>query len=492
MDDSNIGRQLGHCRIEKKLGSGGMGTVYLAHHDGLHRKVAIKVLPGDLAEEPGFIERFLREARLAARLEHPNVVQVYDVGEEQGTYYICMQYVEGKSLEAILRERKRISLQESLAIAKRVAVALGTAHKLGIVHRDIKPANILISREGVVKVVDFGLAKDRDAGRSISGSGQIMGTPHYMSPEQAQSGNVDRRSDIYSLGATLYHLITGRRPFDGESPLSIVLKHVREEPVSPRLIDPSIPEAVCALIARMMSKDPSARHGAAEELVRDLDALKPGLSMVSLPSGRPRRHAAIVALPLAGILIVGIVIGMVLAGRESPLPPPPPAAAPVPPAPPPEASRAPEPAPPERPPAPRPGPGRKGALLDRVRDQKERRLTEQLIARTEEFLRAIQQKDAKAARAMADRLTFGDLTEEEGREMFLRALGGRGELESWEFEDVQVRMGGRPFGPAPHGTCVMTYRLKYPMGDLKAVQQPIHWVYRTDGAWYVTRTPRDR
>jgi len=196
-DDPLVGKELGHCTLQRKLGQGGMGAVYLAHHPGLNKSVAVKVLPGDLAGAPEFRERFIREARLAARLEHPNVVQVYDVGHEQGVHYISMQYVEGKSLDAVLKERKKLSVGEALSTTKRVAAALAAAAKLGIVHRDIKPHNILISKDGVVKVADFGLAKDEDANRSISEPGVVMGTPYYMSPEQAKGEKVDHRSDLY-------------------------------------------------------------------------------------------------------------------------------------------------------------------------------------------------------------------------------------------------------------------------------------------------------
>src|ERR1041384_3730008 len=149
-DDTLIGKEIGHCRIERKLGAGGMGAVYLAHHNGLHRSVAIKVLPPELASSREFIDRFMREARLAARLENPGVVQVFDVGSEQGVHYITMQYVEGRSLDAILKEKKKFSVAESVAIVKRVALALAAAHKLGVIHRDIKPANILLSKDGII------------------------------------------------------------------------------------------------------------------------------------------------------------------------------------------------------------------------------------------------------------------------------------------------------------------------------------------------------
>src|SRR6185295_12059156 len=254
--DPLIGKAFNHCTIQRKLGQGGMGAVYLAHHPGLNRAVAIKILPGDLASNPEFKERFFREARLAARLEHPNVVQVLDVGEQDGIHFISMQYIEGKSLDAILKEKKKLALNEARAITKRVAVALSAAAKLGIVHRDIKPHNILISKDGVVKVADFGLAKDEDSNRSISEPGVVMGTPYYMSPEQAKGEKVDHRSDLYSLGATLYHMLTGKRLYDGGSPVTIVLKQGGDEaPIPARQLEPTIPEAVDALLTRLLQKD---------------------------------------------------------------------------------------------------------------------------------------------------------------------------------------------------------------------------------------------
>src|SRR6185436_12243905 len=300
--DPLIGKEIGHCTIQRKLGQGGMGAVYPAHPPGLNRAVAIKVVPGDLASDPEFRERFFREARLAARLEHPNVVQVHDVGEELGVHYIAMQYVEGKSVDAILKDKKKLALNEALAITKRIAVALSAASKLGIVHRDIKPHNILISKDGVVKVADFGLAKDEDSNRSISEPGAIMGTPYYMPPEQAKGEKVDPRGDIYSLGATLYHMLTGKRMFDGGTPVSIVMKQINEEPVPLREIDPSVPEAVAAVVGKMLRKDPAQRFASADDLIRALDEIKnPGASVKTTPAGPPSRKAAMIALPIAGI-----------------------------------------------------------------------------------------------------------------------------------------------------------------------------------------------
>jgi serine/threonine-protein kinase len=501
--DPLIGRDVGHCRIQRKLGQGGMGAVYLAHHTGLNKSVAIKVLPPGSAGNPDFIARFLREARLAARLEHPNVVQVFDVGEEGGLYYISMQYVEGRSLEAILKERKKFSVPEAVAIAKRVAVALAAAHKMGIVHRDIKPANILLSKDGVIKVADFGLAKDKESNASISETGQIVGTPYYMSPEQAQGETLDARSDLYSLGATLYHMVTGQRAFEGHTPLSIVIKHVSQEPVPPREVDPSIPENVCAVIARLMKKRPAERYASAEELIRDLDALKqPAGSGVRTEVRPPPRRAAMVALPLAAILVVGIVIGIVLgrgdpatpAAVHAPAPPAPaPKAAPA--APKPPAPKPPEP-PPEPPPAPKPPdpapePPRppadpRAGILARIKDLQERRQTEELMARVENFLHAAKKKDLKAVRGYLDRFAFGELSDAAAGELLAKVLGEKAELDGWEFEDVQVRT--RPF-QRPGALVTMVYRLKVPKGELKA-EGTQYWVHRLTDGWVLTKPPK--
>jgi serine/threonine protein kinase len=509
--DPLVGKVLGHCRIERKLGAGGMGTVYLAHHTGLNKPVAVKVLAAHVAGNAEFIARFRREARLAARLEHPNVVQVFDVGEEEGVHYITMQYVEGKNLDGILKERGKLAVPEALSIAKRVAVALSAAHKLGIVHRDIKPANIILSKEGVVKVADFGLAKDRDANRSVSETGHIVGTPYYMSPEQAQGEAVDARSDLYSLGAALYHMVTGQRAFQGHTPLSIVIKHVNEEPVPPREIDPTIPEAVAAVIARLMRKKPEERPATADDLVRELDAAKAGRppALTAPASGAkpswPVRRTALIALPIAAILLVGIVIGLVVGKSEPPPPAPPvPARIPVPakppapdpgsgaPEPPPPApARAPEPEPPKPEPPPKPPALKAGEyrqkILDKVRDAGERRLTEELLARVEQFMRAVQKKDGKAVRSVLDRLTFGDGSHPAIGEHLQKIQSGAVDLAGWAVEYVQLRL--RPLA-RPAAVCEMTYHLAAGKTEIKVEHQPVYWIHRADGLWYVTKPPK--
>jgi serine/threonine protein kinase len=514
-DDPLIGKELGHCTIQRKLGQGGMGAVYLAHHPGLNKAVAIKVLPGDLAGTPEFRERFVREARLAARLEHPNVVQVHDVGNEQGVHYISMQFVEGKSLDAVLKDRRKLSVGEALSITKRVASALAAAAKLGIVHRDIKPHNILISKDGVVKVADFGLAKDEDANRSISEPGVVMGTPYYMSPEQAKGEKVDHRSDLYSLGATLYHMLTGKRLFDGGTPVTIVMKQASgEEPVPARQLEPSIPAPVDALLTKLLQKDPANRFSGAEELIRALDALKqPGASMPPspAPAAPPNRRAAIVALPIAGILVFGIVVGLIL-GRSG-KPPAPPAEAPLPKLEVKVAAKAPDPKPvempaekplekpPEKPadkapdkaPEEKPAPAKelppREKILARMKDQTEKRLTEEVMTRAEELMKAIQSKDPARLRSFLDEIAYGQLNDAQVQEIFTKNMVEK-TLQAWEVQDVEIRMRVPGARPQPHAVTVMTYDFKFAKGDLKVTDQTINWIRKLDGKWYVTKLPK--
>lgn len=497
-DDALIGKELGRCLIQRKLGQGGMGAVYLAQHPGLNRAVAIKVLPGDLAGTPEFRERFIREARLAARLEHPNVVQVHDVGHEQGFHYIAMQYVEGKSLDGWLKERKKLTVGEALSMTKRVAAALSAAAKLGIVHRDIKPHNILISKDGHVKVADFGLAKDEDANRSISEPGVVMGTPYYMSPEQAKGLNVDHRSDLYSLGATLYHMLTGKRLFDGGSPVAIVMKQASDEqPVPARQLEPSIPENVDAFLARLLQKDPANRFQTADEVIRALDGLKQGGAATIGPATAavpPKRKAAMIALPIAGILIVGIILGLVLGrGGKQPDPHSAPAAPPAVAEKPAEKPVVKAPTPPveEKPatPAPAKEPTARERIMKKFSDAAEKKLTEEVMARTEELLKAVQKQDIKTIKGMLDEIAFGQVADSAVLELFTRNPLEK-TLDSWEFQDVEVRMRIPGARPQPHALCIMTYDLKFPKGNLKLTDQHIQWIKKMDGKWYVTKLPK--
>ncbi len=314
--DPLIGTRIGNCLVQRRIGAGGMGTVYLAHHVGLDKSVAIKVLSRELMGSEENIERFKREAKTAARLEHPNIVQVFDVGEHEGWYYLAMQFVEGKPLDKIIEERGKLPLAQALGVVRRIATALAAAHKAGVIHRDIKPANVLISKEGVVKVVDFGLARSVESGATISSEGQIVGTPHYMAPEQAQGQKVDARTDIYALGATLYHLVTGARCFNGPSPVSILIKQVQEMPPPPHEVNPELSPAVTEVIFSMMSKDPARRPQTAEEVIKALDTLQPAVKSIVAqvrPAEMPKRW--VWAGAALGALLVVTIAGLAMRGK---------------------------------------------------------------------------------------------------------------------------------------------------------------------------------
>jgi eukaryotic-like serine/threonine-protein kinase len=278
--DPLIGARLGSCVIERKIGEGGMGAAYKALHEGLERAVVVKVLPAYYASNPELHERFLREARATAKLNHPHVVQVYDVGSERSIHYYVMEFVDGQSLSEVCREEGPLDLARATRLLRECALGLAAAHEEGIVHRDIKPANILISTKGRAKVLDFGLA--RDVGKEgLSSSGQILGTPHYMSPEQAE-GLADHRSDLYALGITYFRMVTSELPFDGDSTFNILKKQVSDPPPSPLTIRPDLPESICRVISRLLEKDPERRWQSAGELAEVLGRIE-----AELASGTP-------------------------------------------------------------------------------------------------------------------------------------------------------------------------------------------------------------
>ncbi len=260
----------GRYRVLQKLGSGGMADVYCAEDSQLGRRVALKVLHRRFAEDQQFVERFRREASSAAGLQHPNIVAIFDRGEWDGTYYIAMEYVEGRTLKDIIREKGPAPPEAAVDITLQILRAARFAHKRGIVHRDIKPHNVLIDTDGRVRVTDFGIAR---AGTSdMTETGSIMGTAQYLSPEQAQGRPVDARSDLYAIGIVLYELLTGRVPFDAESPVTIALMQVNEAPLPPRQLVPAIPPELEAIVLRAMEKDPARRFADADEFIAALEA----------------------------------------------------------------------------------------------------------------------------------------------------------------------------------------------------------------------------
>src|SRR5215208_249921 len=258
----------GRYRIIRRLGSGGMADVYCAEDLQLGRRVALKLLYRRFAEDEEFVERFRREASSAAGLQHPNVVAVFDRGEFDGTYYIAMEFLEGRSLKQLVRQEGALDPDRAIDLVIQILKAARFAHRRGIVHRDIKPHNVIVDDEGRAKVTDFGIAR---AGASdMTETGSIMGTAQYLSPEQAQGQPVSPRSDLYSIGVMLYELLTGRVPFEAESPVTIALKHVSEPPIPPAELNPAIPPALEAVVLRALEKDPARRYADADEFAAAL------------------------------------------------------------------------------------------------------------------------------------------------------------------------------------------------------------------------------
>ena len=295
-------RRLGDFELLSKLGQGAMGAVYLARQIQLDRKVAIKILPPELAQDQEFLERFRREARAAARLNNPHIVLAYDVGVVAGYHYIAMEYVDGLDLEQRLQTQAKGKFppQEVLKIARHMGRALEAASAGGIVHRDIKPANILHHSDGTYKLTDLGLAARNREDHKVTQKGSAVGTPFYISPEQARGEqSVDVRSDIYSLGATLYHLATGRLPYPGDNAVVVMTMHLTEVLVPPDEIDPAVPKPLSRLIVKMMAKSPVDRHQSARELLEDIARAERG-EVPLLKRARAKARSALAALPKGG------------------------------------------------------------------------------------------------------------------------------------------------------------------------------------------------
>ena len=253
--------------ILEKIGTGGMAEVFKGKDHKLNRYVAVKVLKEEFRDNDGFVKKFKEEAQAAAGLAHPNIVNVYDVGDENGIYYIVMELVEGITLKNYIERKGRLTIKEATSIAIQVSAGLEVAHNNHIVHRDIKPQNIIISREGKVKVTDFGIAK---ATTSQTTTSSAMGSVHYASPEQARGGYVDHRSDIYSLGIVMYEMVTGRVPFDGETAVTVAVKHLQEQMVPPSEYCPEIPYSLEQIIKKCTEKSPDRRYQDIGDLMADL------------------------------------------------------------------------------------------------------------------------------------------------------------------------------------------------------------------------------
>src|SRR3954470_760020 len=269
-------------QIDREIARGGMAEVYLARDQALNRQVALKALFPEFAREPSFVERFRREAQAAANLNHPNIVGIYDWGQEDGTYFIVMEYVEGRSLRDLIRSEGLIDPGRAADITAEIASALAFAHRSGVVHRDVKPGNVLITPQGNVKVTDFGIAR-AGASDGLTQTGSVMGTATYFSPEQAQGLAVDGRSDVYSLGIVLYELVCGGVPFVADSPVSVAYKHVREDAVPPSQRNPEVPHALEQIILSALAKDPEHRYQSADDLRADILRFRRGRPLVAAP-----------------------------------------------------------------------------------------------------------------------------------------------------------------------------------------------------------------
>ena len=278
--DPLVGRVLdGRYRVGSRLARGGMATVYEAHDSRLDRVIALKVMHASLADDDEFVSRFIREAHSAARLSHPNVVAVYDQGADQGHVFLAMELVRGRTLRDLIREHGHLSPRQSLEVLEPVLAALGAAHQAGIIHRDVKPENVLISDDGRIKVADFGLARAVTGHTShTTASGVLMGTVAYLSPEQVERGVADPRSDVYATGILLYEMLTGLKPYDGETAIQVAYRHVHDDVPPPSQLVPSTPAELDALVARATSRDPEKRPADARKMLAEVSTTRRLLS----------------------------------------------------------------------------------------------------------------------------------------------------------------------------------------------------------------------
>ena len=268
--------------VRRLLGTGGMAEVFEGYDRLLARRVAVKVLLSQYARDPAFLTRFRREAQAAASLSHPNIVAVYDTGAQGDTQFIVMEYVEGRTLRDVVRQEGPLLPERAAEIAADVCNALAAAHARGLIHRDIKPGNIMLTPDGKVKVMDFGIARATSMA-TITQTAAVVGTAQYISPEQAQGQPVDARSDLYSLGCCLYEMLSGHVPFTGATPVAIAYRHVRENPMPPRQLNPDVPPALEAVVMKAMAKDPDERYQTAPEFRADLERARLGEPVMAGP-----------------------------------------------------------------------------------------------------------------------------------------------------------------------------------------------------------------
>jgi uncharacterized RDD family membrane protein YckC len=303
--DALVGTSLRHFDLLRFLGSGGMGAVYMARDTALDRLVALKVLAPEHAGDPEIVARFVQEARAQARVRHPNVAQIHFIGQDRGLYFSVMEHLEGPTLEQRVADRGRVPWAEAIELAIAAARGLRAAYAQGFIHRDVKPSNLMMDAESGLKLLDFGLVKSLHGDTQLTRDGAIIGSPLYMSPEQGRGDAVDHRSDIYSLGCALYHMLTGQPPFTASSPMGVIALHMTEPAPSPRARVPEVPAPVARIVARMMAKDPSARFPDYDVLIAALERARPGERELSGFSAR----AAALAIDLAPLLLLFWLLG---------------------------------------------------------------------------------------------------------------------------------------------------------------------------------------
>jgi CheY-like chemotaxis protein len=301
-DDPRLGSVIAGYRIEERIGRGGMGVVYRAQHLNLQRRAAIKIIAPDLAESEGFRERFTREARIAAALQHPNIVTVYDAGEVDGMLYLAMQFIRGEDLAAILRRDGRLRPYRAIDVCRQVASALDAAHAMGLIHRDVKPANVLIEGRNAF-LTDFGLTKQTGTNTQLTRAGDMVGTIHYVAPEQIEGRRVSARSDVYSLGCLLYHCLSGQVPFAHETDVAVIYAHLSEQPPKLSELRPELPDGLDAVMAKALDKSPDRRFPSCSDMISAaravIDAagplsetIPPRASQVAAPAPAEIRDAA--------------------------------------------------------------------------------------------------------------------------------------------------------------------------------------------------------
>ncbi|TET42165.1 MAG: serine/threonine protein kinase, partial [Elusimicrobia bacterium] len=315
----------GRYQIIEELGQGGMGKVFKAHDTEIKEKVAIKLIKPEISADKNTIERFQNELKFTRKISHRNVCRMYDLNREEGSYYITMEYVEGEDLKSTIRRIGQLPIGKTISLANQICEGLTEAHRLGVVHRDLKPSNIMLDKEGNVRIMDFGIARSLKT-KGITGTGVMIGTPEYMSPEQVEGKETDQQSDIYSLGIILYEMLTGRVPFEGDTPFTIGMKHKGEVPKDPRELNAQIPEDLSRVILMCLEKEKANRYQSADDVRSELSRIEQGIPTTErvVPKRKPITSKEITVtfrlkkLFIPVFVFVALIIGVVIIWRLLP------------------------------------------------------------------------------------------------------------------------------------------------------------------------------